>query len=243
MNDEGNGHEHNEGKEPLIRVVDVWKNYDEDGSDLPALRGTSLVIGAGEIVGLFGKSGSGKTTLFNLIAGLDRPTGGRIEIEGQDLEKLGERGRTFLRRNRLGFIFQFFNLLPTLTAFENVFLSLELAGESRSETVAEALKEVGLEGKGYRYPHELSGGEQQRVAIARALIKRPAIILADEPTGNLDTSTGDQILELLTRRCRESGTTLIMATHSLLTCRYATRIFRMVDGLIFEETSSRGSPG
>jgi len=172
-----------------------------------------------------------------LIAGLDRPTKGRIEVEGQDLENLGEKGRTALRRMKLGFIFQFFNLLPTLTTFENVFLSLELANRPDPDTALTALKEVGLEGKEQRFPNELSGGEQQRVAIARAIVKRPTIILADEPTGNLDTATGNQVLELLTRRCREFDTTLIMATHTPLTCRYATRILRMVDGVTTEETS------
>ncbi len=221
----------------IIRIVDLWKHYGGDGSGTPALCGTNLDIKKGEVIALFGRSGSGKSTLFNLIAGLDRPTRGRIEVEGQDLEDLGERGRTLLRRMKLGFIFQFFNLLPTLTAFENVFLSLELAKQSKPELAYRALKEVGLRGKEHRFPNELSGGEQQRVAIARAIVKNPSIILADEPTGNLDTSTGNQILELLTRSCRESGTTLIMATHSPLTCRYASRILRMVDGLVTEETS------
>ncbi len=223
--------------EAVIRISDLWKNYSEDGSGTPALRGTSIEIKKGEIVALFGKSGSGKSTLFNLIAGLDRPTKGRIEVEGQDLELLGDRGRTHLRRTKLGFIFQFFNLLPTLTAFENVFLSLELANRAQPEAALKALEEVGLKGKEQRFPNELSGGEQQRVAIARAIVKRPSIILADEPTGNLDTATGNQILDLLTRRCHEFGTTLIMATHTPLTCRYATRILRMVDGVIVEETS------
>lgn len=223
--------------EAVIRIIDLWKNYGGDGSGAPALRGTNLDINKGEIVALFGKSGSGKSTLFNLIAGLDRPTKGRIEVEGQDLETLGEGGRTMLRRMRLGFIFQFFNLLPTLTVFENVFLSLELANRSQPDVAIKALKEVGLEGKERRFPNELSGGEQQRVAIARALVKRPSLILADEPTGNLDTTTGNQILDLLTQRCREFEATLIMASHSPLTCRYATRILRMVDGVITEETS------
>jgi putative ABC transport system ATP-binding protein len=221
----------------VIRIVDLWKDYGNDGSHVPALRGTHVEIKAGEIVALFGKSGSGKTTLFNLIAGLDRPTRGRIDVEGQDLETLGETGRTHLRRHRLGFVFQFFNLLPTLTAFENIFLSLELADKPRPDAALKALREVGLQGKEHRYPHELSGGEQQRVAIARAIVKEPSIILADEPTGNLDTATGNQILELLTGRCRESRTTLVMATHSMITCRYASRFLRMVDGLVVEEAS------
>jgi len=223
--------------ETVIRIIDLWKNYGGDGSEAPALRGTNIEIKKGDIVALFGKSGSGKSTLFNLIAGLDRPTKGRIEVEGQDLQDLGEKGRTALRRMKIGFIFQFFNLLPTLTAFENVFLSLELTNRSQPEAALNALKEVGLEGKEQRFPNELSGGEQQRVAIARAIVKRPSVILADEPTGNLDTTTGNQILDLLTRRCHEFGTTLIMATHTPLTCRYATRMLRMVDGVIVEETS------
>jgi len=228
--------------EPIIRVTDLWKSYEVDGSGVAALRGTCLEIRRGERVALLGKSGSGKSTLFNLIAGLDRPTKGRIEIEGQDLEALGDKGRTTLRRTKIGFIFQFFNLLPTLTVFENVYLSLELADKPDPELALKALKEVGLEGKERRFPNELSGGEQQRVAIARAIVKQPSIILADEPTGNLDTTTGNQILELLTRISHESGTTLMMATHSPLTCRYATRILRMVDGVIVEETSCEESP-
>ncbi len=226
----------------VIRIIDLWKIYEVDGSGVPALRGTNLEIRKGERIALLGKSGSGKSTLFNLIAGLDRPTKGRIKVEGQDLETLGDRGRTLLRRTKIGFIFQFFNLLPTLTAFENVFLSLELANRADPQLALNALKEVGLEGKERRFPNELSGGEQQRVAIARAIVKNPSIILADEPTGNLDTATGNQILELLTRMCEESGTTLIMATHSPLTCRYATRILRMIDGVISEETSCEEMP-
>jgi putative ABC transport system ATP-binding protein len=227
---------------PVIRLTDVWKTY-EEGKDVPAIRGANLVIGSGEIIALVGKSGSGKTTLFNLIAGLDRPTRGRIEVEGQDLATIGEKGRTLLRRMRLGFVFQFFNLLPTLTVFENIFLSLELAGHASPEPVMKVLKAVGLDSKEDRYPHELSGGEQQRVAIARAMIKRPALILADEPTGNLDTATGDQVLALLTEQCRGSATTLLMATHSPLTCRYAGRILRMTDGMVTEERPDRERAG
>jgi len=218
--------------------MDLWKDYSQDGPlQSAALRGTNIEINKGDLVALFGKSGSGKTTLLNLLAGLDRPSRGRIEVDGQDLVSLGDKGRTQLRRHRIGFIFQFFNLLPTLTALENVLLSLELADKPSSQVAREALHMVGLGGKDHRYPHELSGGEQQRVAIARAIVKEPAIILADEPTGNLDTKTGDQILELLANRCRESTTTLLMATHTPLTCRYADRILRMVDGAVVEETS------
>jgi putative ABC transport system ATP-binding protein len=223
---------------PVIRVVDLWKEYlDEGQSPVAALRGANLEINAGESVALFGKSGSGKTTLLNMLAGLDRPTRGRIEIEGQHLEGMGEAGRTLLRRLRLGFVFQFFNLLPTLTAFENVFLSLELAGRQDAAAARDALGAVGLGGKESRYPHELSGGEQQRVAIARAIVKKPVMILADEPTGNLDTATGNQILELLTGECKAFGTTLIMVTHTQLTCRFADRVLHMTDGVVTEQDS------
>ena len=221
---------------PVIRVVDLWKNYSRDGREnMAALRGADLEIRAGEVVALYGKSGSGKSTLLNILAGIDRPSRGRVEVEGKDLETLGEEGRTQLRRRRIGFIFQFFNLLPTLTVLENVSLSLELAGKSDLHPALRALQSVGLEGKESRFPSELSGGEQQRVAIARALVKEPAIILADEPTGNLDTQTGNQVLALLAGRCREFGTSLLMATHSPLTCRYSDRVLRMVDGRVVEE--------
>lgn len=224
--------------QPIIRVIDLWKRYDEDGqSGTPALRGMNLEIAPGEIVALFGKSGSGKTTLLNILAGLDRPTGGIVEIEGNDLNSLSEGERTELRRTRLGFVFQFFNLISTLTAFENVYLSLELAGRSVPEAAMRALSEVGLGGKEKRYPHELSGGEQQRVAIARAIVKDPLLILADEPTGNLDTATGNQILEILTSRCRRGNRSLLMATHTPLACKYADRILRMADGVVFDETA------
>jgi len=213
---------------PVIRARDLWKIYDHN----PALRGVGMEIARGEVVALIGKSGSGKTTLLNLLAGLDRPSRGTIEVEGQNLESLGEKGRTLLRRNRLGFVFQFFNLLPTLTVLENVHLPLELAGISSPENAREALGKLGLEGKERRYPHELSGGEQQRVAIARAVVKKPALILADEPTGNLDTTTGRQILEMLTTRCRESGMSLLMVSHSPTATGFADRVLSMIDGVI-----------
>ncbi len=221
---------------PVVRVVDLWKEYREDGQVVTqALRGASLEVAPGEVIALFGRSGSGKTTLLNMLAGLDRPTRGRIEIGGRNLEDLGEAGRTELRRSRLSFVFQFFNLLPTLTAFENVYLALELAGRLDPGAARAALEKVGLQGKEGRYPHELSGGEQQRVAIARAIVKEPALILADEPTGNLDTVTGNQILEILTQRCREASMSLIMVTHTPLACRYADRILKMVDGVVTED--------
>ena len=225
---------------PVVRVVDLWKEYRENGQAVTqALRGANLEVAPGEVVALFGKSGSGKTTLLNVLAGLDRPTRGTVEINGRCLEQLGEAGRTELRRSRLGFIFQFFNLLPTLTAYENVFLALELAGRIQPQAARDALERVGLKGKEHRYPHELSGGEQQRVAVARAIVKEPSLILADEPTGNLDTATGDQILQLITERCRQGGTSLLMVTHTPLACRYADRILKMVDGVVTEDEKCR----
>ena len=222
---------------PAIRVTDVWKYYDGDGSSTAALRGTNLEVAPGELVAIYGQSGSGKTTLLNVLAGLDRVSKGVIELEGNNIEALGDFGRTMLRRTRIGFVFQFFNLLPTLTAFENVFLSQELAGRLDEQTIRDTLRAVGLAGKEKRFPHELSGGEQQRVAIARALVKQPSIILADEPTGNLDSQIGNQILDLLSHTCRERKTTLIVATHSPLTCRYVDRTMRMVDGVLEEDHS------
>ncbi len=224
---------------PCIRVIDLWKLYYEgNGQGFAALRGTTMEVKAGEQVALYGASGSGKTTLLNLLAGLDQPTSGSIEIDGQRIDALGEKGRTQLRRQRLGFVFQFFNLLPTLTIQENIFLALELAGKPDDKAVPEILKEVGLTGKEGRYPHQLSGGEQQRVAIARALVKEPTLILADEPTGNLDSATGLQILDLLRFRCAERATTLLMATHSPLACNFVNRVLRIEDGVIREEISA-----
>jgi putative ABC transport system ATP-binding protein len=170
------------------------------------------------------------------MAGLDSPSQGFVAIAGETLHSMTEQKKTNLRRSHLGFIFQFFNLLPTLTAGENVFLSLELLGKGDRGAVSRALKEVGLEGKEERFPHELSGGEQQRVAIARALVKNPLIVLADEPTGNLDSQTSRDILDLLSRRCRETRATLVMVTHSPLSCRYVAQVMKLVDGVIREES-------
>ena len=228
---------------PVLQAVDLWKSYGASGGAASAaLRGASLEVRPGEVVALYGRSGSGKTTLLNLLAGLDRPDRGTVAVEGADLAAIGERGRTRYRRTRLGFVFQFFNLLPTLTAFENVFLSLELAGHPDPRRAERALEQVGLEGLGRRYPHELSGGEQQRVAIARALVKEPALILADEPTGNLDSRTGDAVLDLLAEQARRLDCALVMATHSPRTSRVADRVLHMVDGVVRAEGEHTASP-
>ena len=223
----------------IIRIEDLWKCYDgEECGEASALRGLDLEVAAGETVAIYGKSGSGKTTLFNLIAGLDRPTRGTITLEGLDIHRMSESERTQFRRSRLGFVFQFFNLIPTLTALENVTLPLEMLGRD-PKRAQDTLREVGLSGKEKRFPHELSGGEQQRVAIARAVVKDPVLILADEPTGNLDTETGDQVLALLEQLARSTGATLLLATHSERSSRVADRVLTMSDGRITEEVPAR----
>ncbi|GAB4255320.1 ABC transporter ATP-binding protein [Deferrisoma sp.] len=218
-----------------VEAQDLWKTYAR--ADGPALQGVTFAVRPGEVVAVVGRSGSGKTTLLNLVAGLDRPDRGTVRVAGQDLRALGEHGRTRLRRERLGFVFQFFNLLPTLTARENVLLALELRGRADPRRADEALEAVGLADKAHRYPHELSGGEQQRVAVARALVKDPAAILADEPTGNLDTRTGDEVLALLCQAARDRGAALVMATHSERAARAADRVLRMADGRLTEDVS------
>jgi len=221
----------------VIKVVDLWKYYDEEGhGGNAALRGTSLEVRRGEVLAIFGKSGSGKSTLLNLIAGLDRPTRGLIEIEGKNLETLGEAGRTELRRTRLGFVFQFFNLIPTLTALENVHLSLELAGISNLQIAGEALAGVSLHGKERRYPHELSGGEQQRVAIARALASGARIILADEPTGNLDKANGDIVIEILAQLAHQQRYCIVVVTHNPQIAERSDKVWSMSDGVLVETT-------
>jgi putative ABC transport system ATP-binding protein len=219
----------------VVRVQGLWKSYNDEGQNVvEALRGASMELSRGEIVALFGKSGSGKSTLLHLIAGLDRPTEGLIEINGQNIEHLSETRRTLLRRTGIGFVFQFFNLIPTLTVFENVHLSSELAKKADISRTKQILSDVGLHGMENRYPHELSGGEQQRVAIARAIVKDPFLVLADEPTGNLDTTTGGLILELLASSCRDGKMSLLMVTHTPFASDFADRTMTMVDGVIHD---------
>jgi ABC-type lipoprotein export system ATPase subunit len=213
----------------------VSKEYSTDNQRVRAIDDVSLDISAGEFVALVGRSGCGKSTLLNLAGAMDFPTAGEVLVDGVATSSLKDSALTKLRREKIGFIFQSFQLLHTLTVFENVELPLLLAGERNARAAAaERLASVGLEGLGERYPHQLSGGQMQRVAIARALVHRPGILLADEPTGNLDTVTGNVILELLQRVTREHNTATIMATHSVEAAALADVVVRLRDGRIVE---------
>lgn len=196
-----------------------------------------LALGAGETAALCGRSGSGKSTLLNLLSGIDRPDAGRIVIDGVDLTAASERERTLYRRANVGFVYQAFNLVPTLTAADNVRLVLELNGErgrAADDAVAELLARVGLDGRGHSYPDLLSGGEQQRIAIARAIVHRPRLVLADEPTGNLDDQTAASVLDLLSETIAEAGSTLVMATHSRTVAATCDRVFDLKEGRLEE---------
>jgi putative ABC transport system ATP-binding protein len=220
----------------LLGVRDVTRRYSRDGNlGVDALRGTSFCVDRGEFVSIMGPSGSGKSTLLHLIGGLDRPSTGSIEIDGQPIESFNDNDLSAFRRRRLGFIFQFFNLLPTLTAIENVALPLLLDGKSMSSVAGRAqelLALMGLDSRMKHRPDQLSGGEMQRVAIARALVTDPLLILADEPTGNLDSKTGTVVLELLARIARERGNSIIMVTHDPRAASYGTRLIQLRDGRI-----------
>jgi len=222
---------------PILSLQDVSKDYLTDGHALHALNIVFLNVEHGEFVALVGRSGCGKSTLLNLAGAMDFPTSGKVLLDGVSTSSLNDGGLTQLRRERVGFIFQSFQLLHTLTVFENVELPLLLAGKSNSrEAARERLSWVELEGLGERYPHQLSGGQMQRVATARALIHSPSILLADEPTGNLDTTTGNVILELLRRLTREQNTATIMATHSIEAASLANTVVKLRDGRIEEVT-------
>jgi ABC-type lipoprotein export system ATPase subunit len=219
----------------IVSLQRVSKDYLTDGQSVHALDDVSLDVNRGEFVALVGRSGCGKSTLLNLAGAMDFPTAGRVMIDGVDTSGLNDAGLTTLRRGRVGFIFQSFQLLHTLTVFENVELPLLLAGKPNARVVArERLASVELDGLGDRYPHQLSGGQMQRVGIARALIQSPAILLADEPTGNLDTITGNIILELLKRLTTELNTATLMATHSAEAAALADAVVRLRDGKIEE---------
>jgi len=219
----------------IVAFQNVCKDYLTDGRRIHALDDVSLEVNRGEFVALVGRSGCGKSTLLNLAGAMDFPTSGRVLLESVETSTLKDAALTLLRREKVGFIFQSFQLLHTLTVFENVELPLLLAGKPNARSTAkERLAWVELDGLGDRYPHQLSGGQMQRVGIARALVRSPAILLADEPTGNLDTVTGNVILELLKRLTRELNKVTLMATHSAEAAALADTVIRLRDGKIVE---------
>jgi len=221
----------------ILRLRDVYKDYETDGQRVKALGGLSLEVEAGEFVALVGRSGCGKSTLLHLAGAMDFPTKGEVRIDGVATVPLSDGAQTQLRREKVGFVFQSFQLLHTLSVIENVELPLLLAGHGQARAAArDRLKWVELDGLQDRLPHQLSGGQMQRVAIARALVHSPKLLLADEPTGNLDTATGTLILQLLERLTREQQTATIMATHSAEAAAVADTVVRLRDGRIEEVT-------
>ena len=222
--------------QPVVSARDLTRRYGEGDTAVDALRGVSLDVRRGQLTAVMGPSGSGKSTLMHILAGLDRPTSGTITIAGTTLGKLSDTEMTRLRRRHIGFVFQFFNLLPMLNAEENILLPLSIAGEKPDPAwVKELLTRIGLDDRRTHRPAELSGGQQQRVAIGRALVNRPDIIFADEPTGNLDSKTSGEILELLERSVRELNQTIVMVTHEARAAAIADRILFLADGLIVRE--------
>jgi len=222
----------------FLRFENLSKSYTEGGKRRVVLQNAHASFAPGEMTAILGKSGSGKSTLLNLISGIDLPEGGEIWVQGRNLSRLNERERTLFRRAQVGFIFQFFNLIPTLTVGENVLLPLELncVPPALARPKAESLlRAVGLAERWQAFPEKLSGGEQQRVALARALVHDPLLILADEPTGNLDEETGAQMMSLLARLTREQNRTLLMVTHSPEAASYADRVLRLSHGQLLTE--------
>jgi putative ABC transport system ATP-binding protein len=237
----------NSADSAIVRLESVSKSYREGDEERQVLAALTATFTRGEFIVILGPSGSGKSTLLNLVSGIDMPTGGEIIVDGVAINRLRDRERTLFRRDRVGFVFQFFNLIPTLTVLENVTLPQELAGRKRDEVERRGmalLERVGLADRRDTFPDKLSGGEQQRVAIARALAHDPLLVLADEPTGNLDEHTGELVLALLLDLTRDAGKTLIMATHSPEIVPYADRVFRVHDSQLIETAAHvRKAPG
>jgi len=222
----------------IASVHNVTRDYPQGSHTVHALRGVDLQVESGEFVALMGPSGSGKTTLLNMIGGLDLPTSGTVQIEGKNLASMSAGALSDLRMDRLGFIFQSYNLIPVLSAYENAEFVLLLQGMGsveRKKRVMETLADVGLQGMEHRRPNELSGGQQQRVAVARAIAGRPALILADEPTANLDSQTGHELIALMAQLNRDHGVTFIFSTHDPKVMEAAHRVVRLVDGKIIED--------
>lgn len=221
-----------------VEAINVVKRYRNNDADVEALGGVDLDVAHGEFVAVMGPSGSGKSTLLHLLGALDKPTSGDVRIDDISLSKLSRSELAAIRRNKIGFVFQLFNLIQSLTVSENVALPALAAGERPAayrERIAELLELVGLEGKHDRFPSQLSGGEQQRVAVARALVRNPAVVLADEPTGNLDSRTGEALLDLFVR-CHKQGQSIVLATHDAKVASAADRVLFMRDGRFVEET-------
>ena len=221
----------------VTQIENVTRVFKNGKVETQALRGVSFAIANGEFTALVGPSGSGKTTLLQLMGCLDQPTSGRVFINGQDVSTLGRNQRADMRRGTIGFVFQFFALIPTLTAYENVELPLILIGKNgsdRRQRVLQLLEAVDLSDRAHHRPDQMSGGQQQRVAIARALATSPALILADEPTANLDTANGKQVMEIMTRLNQETGVTFVFATHDPRVIQYARRVVTLRDGVIVE---------
>jgi len=225
------------GAPPVVELRGVTRVFEEGAARRAVLQDASAAIRAGEIAVLLGRSGSGKSTLLNLVSGIDLPSAGEVIVDGVRIDALSERERTLFRRRRIGFVFQFFNLIPTLTVEENLLLPLELngpIGPAERERARALLEEVELADRAGSFPDRLSGGEQQRVAVARALVHAPALMLADEPTGNLDLETGRKVLDLLDRLTRREGRTMLMVTHSPEVVGLADRVFAIEGGKLVE---------
>lgn len=225
----------------VVKTMDLEKKYRLGEIVVHALRGVSMELERGEFVVVVGSSGSGKTTLLDLIGALDKPAKGKVYIDGKDLTAMSERELTWLRRKKIGFVFQFYNLIPVLTAFENIELPMIVAGVPKRkmrERTQELLETIGLVDRANHRPDELSGGEQQRIAIARALANQPSIVLADEPTGDLDTATGSEVMEVLREMSKREKVTVIVVTHDPVIAEMADRILEMRDGKILSEPTS-----
>ncbi len=219
-----------------VAARDVVRRYGEADYAVDALRGVSLGVPSGQFAAIMGPSGSGKSTLMHILAGLDQPTSGAVEIGGEEITTMGDKELTLLRRRHIGFVFQAFNLVPTLTAEENIVLPLAIAGRKTESTWIEAvIGRVGLGDRRHHRPAELSGGQQQRVAVARALASEPTVLFADEPTGNLDSRSGAEVLELLGEAAREYGQTIVMVTHDPRAAAGADRVIHLADGLVAED--------
>jgi len=221
----------------MLKCESLGRTYPSGGRELTVLKDISFEVEPGGFLAIVGPSGSGKTTLLGLLAGLDRPTSGHIQLDGQDLGELDEDALARMRGQKVGFVFQSFQLIPTLTARENIQVPLELRGDGNGRIADELLARVGLASRGHHYPAQLSGGEQQRVAVARAFSNRPKILFADEPTGNLDAATGAGIIDLMVELNRDLSTTLVLVTHDVDLASRARRTIRLVDGRIVADSA------